>query len=132
MDAVVTISGSDVNGIINMDMVLNDDPEQYAAPVSGTGSGTITVETGSTVTTLEAALNVTFSNDGVYNTLNMIGTTPDHYTVVVNCIADGSGTGTVSNESGSLVATLEVSPTINKVTTVEVWDVNGGYSSFNL
>jgi len=132
MEAVVTISGSDVDGVINMDMVLNDDSDQYAAPVSGIGTGTLTIVTGETTVTLESTMAITFASEGVYDTLSLTGTTPDNYTVAVNCIADGSGTGTVSDESGTLVATMEISATVNSVTTVEVWGVDGSYVTFNL
>jgi hypothetical protein len=103
MEARVVISGSGVSGLINMEIGVSSSSDMYCAPVSGAGSGSITI--GDVVLSAEAAVGFSAGDPA---SLYIHGTTNDGSTVAVWCVADGSGTGEVRNTAGSLEATLSI------------------------
>ncbi len=122
MEGVVTLA-NDVTGIMTMNISVKSE-DDYGMPTSATGSGTI--EVGGV--TLDATMEVTFTSSGANESLSVTGTTSDNHTVTINCIADGSGTGTIKNNTGTIVATMEISAS----GTVTVTDSDGNQSSYNL
>jgi hypothetical protein len=122
MEGVVTLS-NDVTGTLNMVITVKSEDE-FGMPTGATGSGTLEVGE----MTLDATMEVTFDSQGNNETLSVTGTTSDNYTLTMNCIADGSGTGTIKDSEGTTVATMEVTAAGQ----VTVTDSEGNQSSFTL
>ncbi|MEA3494050.1 MAG: hypothetical protein U9R38_06660 [Candidatus Margulisiibacteriota bacterium] len=124
MEGVVVISGGYATGNMSMNISLTSDANQYAVPNGATGSGTLEVNS----VTLDATMEVTFTSEGSNESLSITGTTNDNNTVSINCVADGSGTGTIKDSNGTAIATMEIT-TAGQVT---VTDSQGSQSTYDL
>ena len=122
MEGVVTIA-NDATGTLNMDITVKSS-DDYGMPTGATGSGTI--EVGSV--TLDTTMEVTFTDTGANETLSLTGTSNDGHTVTINMVTDGSGTGTIKDNLGTTVATME----ITAAGQVTVIDSDGNQNSFDL
>ena len=130
MEGVVTLS-NEVTGTLNMNITVKSE-DDYGMPTGGTGSGTLevpgTVEAESI--TLTATMEVTFTDEGSNESLSVTGTTADNYTLTMNCVADGSGTGAIKDGAGTTIATMEIT-VVGQDTEVTVYTEDGSYT-YNL
>ncbi|MBN2058427.1 MAG: hypothetical protein JW782_06505 [Candidatus Saganbacteria bacterium] len=122
MEGRVIISGSAVR-TLNMNITVKA-TDEYGAPTGATGSGSI--EVGGV--TLDTTMEVTFTSGGTNESLSLTGTSSNNYSVTITMAADGSGSGTVKDDTGATLATID----ITAAGVVTVTDSAGNTETFNI